>query len=128
MLLTISTCVDARILHQKQRGCPDGSVETFTLFEDDCTGDIYTLYVDCLGNTYFNVPEPQWRAIFSETDQDPFPERFWEMVRTADLRTPGGLTGIYLLNVHGDRVELRNPYGTAEIAQYLLPCPSPIVN
>ena len=104
LFTTAAMSLDARILSQKKRKCVSGGYETFTLFEDDCSGSIYTLYVDCLGNTYFNVPEPRWRAIFATEDRDPFPEHFWEMVEIADFNTPGALTGIHLVNDYGEQI------------------------
>jgi|GEM_PF-1888074 len=116
-----ATTVEARILVQKSRGCLDGGAETWTLFEDDCTGEIFSIYVDCLGNTYLNVPEPQWRAMFLE-DQNPFPDHFWELVERADLNTPGRPSGIYLINIHGERVDFRNPRDAAERERLGAPC------
>ncbi len=126
-LSLVATSVHAKILSQKKRACVSGGYETFTIIEDDCSGAIHTLYVDCLGNEYLDIPEPRWRAIFSESN-DPFPEDFWSMVDRADRSTPGGHTGIYLLNINNERVDLRTPIDQAEADYYGTPCPSTTIH
>ncbi len=65
VLVLATTFVHAKVKEQLSRDCGrgDGSRETWTLFEDDCDGKIYTLFVDCDGKHHWNAARPDWRIV-----------------------------------------------------------------
>jgi hypothetical protein len=117
--IVTSSSLLAGMLGQKTRPCPLGSPydhETWTLFEDDCTGKTYSVLVTCEGHVWMNVP-PDWSVgTFGGGDSNPFPPQFWEMIDRANFTTPGEPAGYYIYNIFGQPVWFLNPRNAQEQA------------
>jgi hypothetical protein len=115
VFLVLESIAVADVLEQRRRECPGGGFETWTLFEDNCDGGIYTLYVDCDGKHHWNVPRPDWRIVASAGGISVYyPPDFWTMLHMADFAAPAADV-VWVVNAGtGERVYFRNPIDHAE--------------
>jgi hypothetical protein len=115
LFILIATLAQARVLEQRKRPCSGGGEETWTLFEDDCDGGIYTLYVDCEGKHHWNAPRPDWRFMGSAGGVSViYPPDFWTMLDEADFTTPGADVVWVWNGATGEQVYFRNPFDASE--------------
>lgn len=104
--------LSAGILAQELSPCVAGCAREYavwTLYKDDCTGEIFSFLVDCDQNTYFNVPNPWCTILPFPPAFDPFPEDFRAQLANADFATPGAECGYFINNPDGTRITFHNP-------------------
>ncbi len=123
MLLLILVCgtTNAAILKQHKRSCgagyPAGAMETWTFFQDDCTGKYYSLWVTCSGSHYMNTPEPNWDVYADPLAENPFTFTFWDLLHVADMSVPGGMCGYFITTATGQPVFFYNLRNADELAE-----------
>lgn len=117
--ITTPTNASAGILAQELSPCGAGCERQYaawTLYKDDCTGEIFTFMIDCDQSTYYNVPNP-WCAINPlPPNFNPFPTDFWTQIASANFSTPGADCGYYITNVDGSYITFHNP-NSSELAR-----------
>lgn len=115
MLLLVIQAVEgeAKILQQLRTGCGNGREAVWTLFEDDCNGGYYTLYVDCDGKHH-------WGRVRGDIGTTPFgisiryPDDFQQQLNQADFSAWGAEVYYVYDDITGLPVIISNPYDIAE--------------
>lgn len=113
LLVMSATGGEAKILEQLRTDCGNGREAVWTLFEDDCNGGYYTLYVDCDGKHH-------WGRVRSDLGSTPFgisihyPNDFPQQLSQADFSAWGADVYYVYHGITGLPVIICNPQDMAE--------------
>ena len=84
---------------------PCATTARIDYYHDDCTMDRYQIftYCDCKTKILYYRITPKAKV-------PSLPSNFMLLATTADYTTPGGDTGLYVIDSDGTPIALRNPY------------------
>lgn len=118
LLLLVPVAGEAKILEQLRTDCGNGREAVWTLFEDDCHGGYYTLYVDCDGKHHWGrVRGDLGTTVFGISIR--YPNDFQQQLSQADFSAWGADVYYVLNGSTGLPVAICNPQNLAESSRII---------